>query len=319
MNKEKKNTLQPDVEDLVLSTLGNATRREILKLIKKNPNITYTDIMKAMHLDTGTLNYHLSKMADFLRKEDNKYQLSKLGEVAVDTMEYLHSQVLLSRQHVYSLFNNFVLLRLGDVFLAQFRPKIAFKKITETRVSYYFPIAFLLFILTDLMGVFSIFNNGTNYGLVLIVSMLTFILLLLFLPFIIVKTVETLWQTKKSYLDVATLLMISYVPNFLYGVANLIYSSAMFTNLRNSITLKLSSIYIIGIPLYVWLTGLISFLLLLWAIYIFFTALRVYFDLSRGQTLVILIFSGFLYLVLELVILSIFTILSLAIFLSEAS
>jgi len=316
LNKEKKNLQAIDVEELVLSTLGNATRREILKLIKNNPNITYTDIMKAMKLDTGTLNYHLSKMADFITKNDNKYQLSKLGRIAVDTIDFLHSQALLSKEHVYFLFNNFVLLRLSDIFLALVRPKLAFRKITESKVTNYFPLAFALFALTNLLSAVIIFTSGTNYTLALATNMITFILLVVFLPFLIVKTVETLWQTKKSYLDVVTLLMISYVPNLLYNIFYFVSNSPLLANLKSEIATQLNTLVFLDAPLATWVPLFTSLFLFSWMVYVLFTALRVYFDLSRGQTLIILLFSGFLYFIVEAIILMVILLLSIALSIS---
>ena len=301
-----------DVEDMVLSTLGNETRREILKLIKKNPNITYTDIMKTMKLDTGTLNYHLSKMSEFITKSDNKYRLSKLGHLAVDTIDFLHSQTILSKEHAYFLFNNFVMMRLSDIFLALFRPKLAFKKITESRVRNYFPLAFTIFLLANLMSILIVILNGVgingaNISLGIGSNMITLVLLLVFLPVLIVKTAEILWQNRKSYLDVATLLMISYVPGFVYNLLYLFSYLPFLSDVKSMIVAQLLSTSILNIPLSMWTNILTSLLLLIWVVYLFFTSIRVYFELSKGQTLVILVFSGVLYFLLETAIILVLT------------
>ena len=67
--------------DLTLKALGDSTRREILKMLKKGP-MTAGQIGKAFDMSPATVSYHLSLLLEaeliFLRKEKN-YRIYSLN------------------------------------------------------------------------------------------------------------------------------------------------------------------------------------------------------------------------------------------------
>jgi uncharacterized RDD family membrane protein YckC/DNA-binding transcriptional ArsR family regulator len=68
----------------ILSDLSHPVRREILLKLDENVELSFTDLMNALNVDTGKLSFHIRSLGGFLEKAPTgKYQLSKLGENAV--------------------------------------------------------------------------------------------------------------------------------------------------------------------------------------------------------------------------------------------
>jgi len=77
--------------DYILQVISNGTRRRILKLLADEAPLTYTKIMQKLNIkDSGTLGFHLKKMARLLRRDEfGEYKLSSLGWRALDIMKRL--------------------------------------------------------------------------------------------------------------------------------------------------------------------------------------------------------------------------------------
>ena len=86
MNSHETNDL-----DYILQAISNKTRRRILKLLSEEAPLTYTKIMQKLDIkDSGTLGFHLKKMAKLLRRDEfGEYRLSDLGWKALNLMKQL--------------------------------------------------------------------------------------------------------------------------------------------------------------------------------------------------------------------------------------
>ena len=68
----------------ILSELSHPLRREILLKLDEKVELSFTDLMNALNVDTGKLSFHLRSLGGFLEQTSTgKYQLSKLGQNAV--------------------------------------------------------------------------------------------------------------------------------------------------------------------------------------------------------------------------------------------
>ena len=68
----------------LLSTLSHPLRREILAYIGKNGEQSFTDLMKALDVDTGKMSFHMRSLSDLLEQNSyGKYQLSNIGKKAL--------------------------------------------------------------------------------------------------------------------------------------------------------------------------------------------------------------------------------------------
>lgn len=84
-----------EIDDLVIKVLGHTERKRILRIVSSYPEgIKYTGILGETGLTTGRLNYHLGELDGFLeRDEERQYTLTKLGEKAVATLEFIKQDV----------------------------------------------------------------------------------------------------------------------------------------------------------------------------------------------------------------------------------
>ena len=89
MNVEDNNGL-----DYILQAISNKTRRRILKLLAEEAPLTYTKMMQKLDIkDSGTLGFHLKKMAKLLRRDEfGEYRLSDLGWKALNIMKQLEGE-----------------------------------------------------------------------------------------------------------------------------------------------------------------------------------------------------------------------------------
>jgi hypothetical protein len=74
---------EEDTYTTIFSALKHPIRRKILKMLEVAP-ATYTEMMNALGIETGLLNYHLESLSALLAKNDEgKYHLSDFGEAAL--------------------------------------------------------------------------------------------------------------------------------------------------------------------------------------------------------------------------------------------
>jgi len=74
---------EEDTYTAIFSALKHPIRRKILRMLEVAP-ATYTEMMKALGVETGLLNYHLESLSALLtRNDEGKYSLSGFGEAAL--------------------------------------------------------------------------------------------------------------------------------------------------------------------------------------------------------------------------------------------
>lgn len=68
----------------ILSELSHPLRREILLMLSEKVELSFTDLMNSLNIDTGKLSFHLRSLSGFLEQTPTgKYKLSRLGENAI--------------------------------------------------------------------------------------------------------------------------------------------------------------------------------------------------------------------------------------------
>ena len=68
----------------ILSVLSHPLRREILLNLSEKGELSFTDLMNALQVDTGKLSFHIKALSAFLEQTPTgKYKLSKVGENAI--------------------------------------------------------------------------------------------------------------------------------------------------------------------------------------------------------------------------------------------
>jgi hypothetical protein len=78
--------MEEDVYSTVFSVLKHPIRRRVMRMLNSKPQ-TYTEILKALNVETGYLNYHLESMRDLVTKDEHgRYSLSVFGEAAVNLL-----------------------------------------------------------------------------------------------------------------------------------------------------------------------------------------------------------------------------------------
>jgi uncharacterized RDD family membrane protein YckC/DNA-binding HxlR family transcriptional regulator len=76
----------------ILSVLSHPIRREILLDLSEKGELSFTDMMKALNVDTGKLSFHIRNLSAFLEQTPaGQYQLSKAGENAVRIVKDVES------------------------------------------------------------------------------------------------------------------------------------------------------------------------------------------------------------------------------------
>lgn len=67
-------------EDEIFKSLSHGIRRDIIRLIGSNQELTFTEIKtKIGSLDSPSLSYHLKSLQALLESKDNKYFLTDIG------------------------------------------------------------------------------------------------------------------------------------------------------------------------------------------------------------------------------------------------
>lgn len=90
---------------VIYSALKHPVRRKILRMLKKE-ELTYTQILNKLDIDTGHLNYYLESLGELLAKTSKgKYRLSEYGKAAVKLMagvEETDSALTEPEKHLFS-------------------------------------------------------------------------------------------------------------------------------------------------------------------------------------------------------------------------
>ena len=81
---------QEDAEEtysVIYSALKHPIRRKILRMLS-DEQLSYTQMLKELDLDTGHLNYYLESLGELVLKSDEgKYRLSEMGQAAIGLMK----------------------------------------------------------------------------------------------------------------------------------------------------------------------------------------------------------------------------------------
>lgn len=77
-------TVDQDTVSRILSELSHPVRRGILLGLDENAELSFTDMMNILNVDTGKLSFHIRSLEGFLEQTPTgKYRLSRFGENAV--------------------------------------------------------------------------------------------------------------------------------------------------------------------------------------------------------------------------------------------
>jgi len=83
------------LENLIFQSLSHPIRRKILRTLENRESLSFTELAEEVKVkDTSTLNFHLEKLSLLLMRNGKKYQLSKLGRVALKVENYLRNMIL---------------------------------------------------------------------------------------------------------------------------------------------------------------------------------------------------------------------------------
>jgi len=75
--------LRENLEETIFKTLRHQKRRDILRVIGKKKNATFTEIKNAIQTeDSPSLAYHLNALSELIAQAEGKYWLSELGQDA---------------------------------------------------------------------------------------------------------------------------------------------------------------------------------------------------------------------------------------------
>ncbi len=72
--------------------LSHDIRVRILEMLFENTELTYTEILKALGISDGKLNFHLRKMQDLIESEEGEYRLNQLGFFAHKYLSEIRSE-----------------------------------------------------------------------------------------------------------------------------------------------------------------------------------------------------------------------------------
>ncbi len=85
-------TTDEDSVSKILSVIAHPLRREILNLVSDKGEVSFTDMLNALQVDTGKLSFHLRNLTAFVEQTPSgKYKLSRTGENAVRTIRDVES------------------------------------------------------------------------------------------------------------------------------------------------------------------------------------------------------------------------------------
>ena len=87
-----KNLKKKDSSVNFFGILSHGIRVRILEMLFEKTELTYTEILNALGISDGKLNFHLRKMQDLIMSEEGKYRLSQLGLFAHKYISEIRSQ-----------------------------------------------------------------------------------------------------------------------------------------------------------------------------------------------------------------------------------
>jgi DNA-binding transcriptional ArsR family regulator len=78
---------EDETYSIMFAALKHPIRRKILRMLS-NTQLSYTQLLKGLDLDTGHMNYYLESLGELvLKSEDGNYRLSQTGQAAIALME----------------------------------------------------------------------------------------------------------------------------------------------------------------------------------------------------------------------------------------
>ncbi len=85
--------------DVIFDALSHKTRREIIRILGSRGAASYSDLLRELKLETGVLNYHLSKLEGLVEKvAGGSYRLTSTGYKAYKVLLYAEGGLELSSQ-----------------------------------------------------------------------------------------------------------------------------------------------------------------------------------------------------------------------------
>ncbi len=121
------------LEESIFKTLSNQKRRDILRYIGENKQATFTQIKKAVEIDdSSSLSYHLNNLQKLINQNNEKYNLSDLGQEAynliVKTNAYTSTNIVvnyLRRQLTLLIIANAILWLIGIIITRQIEGQLS--------------------------------------------------------------------------------------------------------------------------------------------------------------------------------------------------
>jgi hypothetical protein len=94
-------TQSESLEESIFKTLSNQKRRDVLRFIGENKQVTFTQIKKAAEIeDSSSVSYHLNSLQTLVTQQNEKYSLTDLGQEAynliVKTNAYTSTNVVIN-------------------------------------------------------------------------------------------------------------------------------------------------------------------------------------------------------------------------------
>lgn len=81
-----KGEVEGETYSLIFKSLKHPLRRKILRILK-DKQLSFTEILNVVQIDSGHLSYHLENLGELIRRSaGGKYELSSVGRAAVDLM-----------------------------------------------------------------------------------------------------------------------------------------------------------------------------------------------------------------------------------------
>ena len=85
--------LEANIYSVLFSALKHPIRRNILSMIQKQPS-RYTDLLNALEIEKGLLNYHLSQLEGLITKDESeRYVLTSFGEKTYQIVRNINEPV----------------------------------------------------------------------------------------------------------------------------------------------------------------------------------------------------------------------------------
>ena len=90
---------QKEISDEIYKALSHPIRRKILRLIKDNGTISFSDLINEVQLEVGTFYYHLDAIKPLINQNSERlYQLSSLGYDVFEIMQQIERQTAQKHQ-----------------------------------------------------------------------------------------------------------------------------------------------------------------------------------------------------------------------------